>query len=713
MSAAAGVEVNPLDVRTVGYADRCHHMGKGRREAPPYNLGISTPWEVAKQSWPPGAVEPGEESSANTTQGKLGGTALSGGRDLVSETAASDYLINGGKQEAGGHTSGKYGTTHKGLLNRNKDWFRVVGPNHTSSGGHDLVCTLWVADQDSRHTWTERYIDIFSNCTTGCCDCTYSIDGARAQIKPCRVFSECLCRGDVDPDWEYVLRGSCFGFRVIDDNCGSEYSMSNYGSITKGTVGIEMGSRLQSEIDDEFLTVVDKACTCIHGLGAVPKGHDDFRAIVDCSSPDGACVNDYTEGCRANFSYNSVESVTELIQVGDYLATVDISNAYRAVNIHPTSRIRQGLAWDFGDGTVYLRDNRLCMGLSSSPYVFSKLSDFVVRCMVREGYKECINYLDDFCVVARTEQGCREAQWALVRILRRLGFYVSYKKLICPGQVIRFLGIDIDTVDMELRLPADKLLKLMELLKFYINKRKASKKELESLAGVLAHCCKVIHGGRTFSRRVYDMVASVKKSAHKVRLNDEFRLDLKWWLEFAGKFNGKAKIIKSTEPCIAVYSDASLTGFGAAHGNDWLAGNFDAKGARKMGGWLGHHFAEAKDAGCRTDNINVLELWPVLQGVRRWGHEWGNRTVVFVTDNTQVRAALNTGRSRNKTTMAWLRLIFWMSITNNFDVQSVYINTRDNVVCDSLSRLDAYKNIARIRDADVAKAMCCHDIFQC
>ena len=50
------------------------------------------------------------------------------------------------------------------------------------------------------------------------------------------------------------------------------------------------------------------------------------------------------------------------------------------------------------------------MGLSSGPYVFSKVSDFVVRCMVREGYTECINYLDDFCMVARTEQGCQEVQ---------------------------------------------------------------------------------------------------------------------------------------------------------------------------------------------------------------------------------------------------------------------------------------------------------------
>ena len=145
------------------------------------------------------------------------------------------------------------------------------------------------------------------------------------------------------------------------------------------------------------------------------------------------------------------------------------------------------------------------------------------------------------------------------------------------------------------------------------------------------------------------------------------------------------------------------------HGIDWLAGNFDAKSARKMEVWLRHYLAEAKDAGCRTDNINVLELWPILAGVRRWSHEWGNRTLVFVADNTKVWAALNTGRSRNKTTMGRLRLIFWMSITNNFDVQSVYINMHDNVICDILSKPDASKNIARIRDADV----CCHEIFHC
>lgn len=208
------------------------------------------------------------------------------------------------------------------------------------------------------------------------------------------------------------------------------------------------------------------------------------------------------------------------------------------------------------------------------------------------------------------------------------------------------------------------------------------------------------------------MIASVSRRAHKVRLNSDFRLDIKWWLDFAATFNGRARIIPSAEPAVAVYSDASLSGFGATHGNDWLAGTFT--GSRtNYAKWLGHHYAGSQDGGCVTTNINVLEMWPVLKAVERWGHLWTDRTVVMVTDNTQVKAALNTGRSVNGTTMGWLREIFWSSITNNFEIQAVYINTLDNVVCDSLSRLDSYKNIARIRAVDEGKLMCCHVIFVC
>ena len=243
---------------------------------------------------------------------------------------------------------------------------------------------------------------------------------------------------------------------------------------------------------------------------------------------------------------------------------------------------------------------------------------------------------------------------------------------------------------MELRLPPDKLQKLIGQLNMYLNRRKATRLELAGLGGVLAHCCKVVHRGRTFSRRVYDLISSAKKASCKIRLMEEFRLDLKWWIEFASKFKGRARIIPTTEPLLSVYSDASKFGFGTLHCHDWVAGAIVFKAAKKLQGWLGQHFAYTAESCWRTANIYVLEMWPVLVGVCCWGEAWRDRSVVFVTKNTHVMAALNSGRRRNKTTMVWLRLIFWASITYNFEVKSVYINTtvNVNVICDSLSRLD-------------------------
>ena len=48
-------------------------------------------------------------------------------------------------------------------------------------------------------------------------------------------------------------------------------------------------------------------------------------------------------------------------------------------------------------------------------------------------------------------------------------------------------------------LPVDKLLKLREKLQGFMGIRKATRKELEKLGGLLAHCAKVVQGGRTFS----------------------------------------------------------------------------------------------------------------------------------------------------------------------------------------------------------------------
>ena len=74
----------------------------------------------------------------------------------------------------------------------------------------------------------------------------------------------------------------------------------------------------------------------------------------------------------------------------------------------------------------------------------------------------------------------------------------------------RFLGIDIDSVAMELRLPEDKLCRVKKLVNKFAVLKKSTKDKIDELAGLLAHCSKVVRGGRTFCRRIYDLSASVR-----------------------------------------------------------------------------------------------------------------------------------------------------------------------------------------------------------
>ncbi len=435
------------------------------------------------------------------------------------------------------------------------------------------------------------------------------------------------------------------------------------------------------------------------------------RLVIDCSKPRGSSVNRATDTVAPSFKYKSVDNVVEVLELGDFLSSIDIKDAYRAVHIHPSSRPFQGIKWEFTEGvTTYMVDNRMCMGLSSSPYIFTRISNFVVRCARREGINRVINYLDDFCIVSGDEDTARTQQIRLVRILRRLGFFISFKKLQSPAKKLRFLGIYIDSITLELSLPEDKLMKLREILRGFNNKVKARKRELEKLGGLLAHCSKVIRGGRTFCRRIYDVIAKLKEPYHFARLNKGFREDIAWWVDFAAKFNGKAGMLGRFSPTMAIYSDASSWGMAATHKDDWLVGSFNSQDNVRLRDYAGHHFVEPSRELAKS-HINIQEMGAVYAGALRWGHRLQGASVIFITDSAVVEAALNSGRSRSPAIMFFIRRLFWLSIEFNFCFISTYINTKVNVTCDALSRLDCRESVDRIRNVDREGRLCCRYIF--
>ena len=67
------------------------------------------------------------------------------------------------------------------------------------------------------------------------------------------------------------------------------------------------------------------------------------------------------------------------------------------------------------------------------------------------------------------------------------------------------------------------------------------------------------------------------------------------------------------------------------------------------------------------------------------------------TDNTQVFHMIRKGVSSNTTCMEWLRELFWVCKIYKIRLVPHYINTKNNLVADTLSRILYIKSEAEIR----------------
>ena len=486
-----------------------------------------------------------------------------------------------------------------------------------------------------------------------------------------------------DYDSHFLLDGCLHGYKLVDPgSCVGAYESRNYSSATVDARK-EIEDILRDELSAGKLSVSERKPTCIHALGAVPKSSGGYRPITDASRPDGFSINSFMDKTFQSFQFKSLDSVAEHLTESCYIGVTDIASAYRSVLIRPQDRDLQGLHWNLDGEEIYIRDNFLSFGTRMAPFTFNRITDAVARFVKASGFY-CTNYLDDFLVLGDTFEECQQAQLLLHRTLRSLGFYIAYKKVKSPARVQTYLGVEIDTNSMELRLPQDKMDKLGVELEFFKNKTKASKKQLQRLCGVLSHCATLVKGGRTFSHRVICMLKRFTGVKRFISLSKGFHADLAWWGKFAGWFNGSAKIIKKNQKVSLVYSDASGSGFGAFCGADWLCGAWGED--IELPGDM-HEHCRPKPVVTIPDNINVRELYPLWESALRWGKGWRDCKVNCFTDNTQVVAAINKGRSINDSSMEILRLIFWESVVHNFHLVAHHVAGDDNVLADALSRL--------------------------
>ena len=414
----------------------------------------------------------------------------------------------------------------------------------------------------------------------------------------------------------------------------------------------------------------------ISPLGLVEKKkRGEFRLIHHLSYPKDKSVNDFIDPKLCYVKYANFDQAVSIIQElgqGCLLGKSDLKNAFRMLRVSVKDFDQLGFCFN---GKYYF-DKALPFGCSISCATFDRFATFLESAVLRRSpVGRLLHYLDDFLFGGR--KNTRECQIIMNHFhscMSELGVPVAVEKTEGPTTVLIFLGLELDSDEMVVRVPIDKVLEIMQKIEAVLSKRKVTLRTMQSLIGVLQFACRAIIPGRPFCRRLINATCGVLNPYHHIRVTQNIKKDLEMWLSFFKQFNGISVFhdrfwISSADA--ELYSDsAGSIGFGIYFAGKWSYATWPDT-------W--------HESGL-TGDITVLELFPILVSLYLWGDEFRNKKILFHCDNAAVVYAVNTMTSKSDKVMTLLRALTLKCLLLNIVAKAKHIPGKFNIT-DSLSRL--------------------------
>lgn len=351
------------------------------------------------------------------------------------------------------------------------------------------------------------------------------------------------------------------------------------------------------------------------------------------------------------------------------MSKLDVKHAFRICPVHPEDWHLLGYVWQ----DQYYVDIVLPFGGRSSPFIFNTFADcleWILKNIAK--IMHILHYLDDFFNCEATQSMCQQSMNTIQSIFSIVGVPLAADKIEGPLQAITYLGIEIDSHNMTIRLPRDKFSKLMNDIHTWLDKKKCLKRELLSLIGSLSFACKVVKAGRIFLRRLIDLSTTVKALHHHVTIDRESRKDLQWWCDFLPTWNGVELIQQPfvSSDDLELFTDASSIGLG--------------------GFWKGQWFS-TPIVRSTSNNIAYLELLAIVVATFCWGYEWVNQQIILFTDNEAVVTIWDKGSCKDSSLMKLVRKLFFFTAKHNINLILKHVPGKSNIYADLLSRLQVEK----------------------
>jgi hypothetical protein len=361
------------------------------------------------------------------------------------------------------------------------------------------------------------------------------------------------------------------------------------------------------------------------------------------------------------------------------MCSLDLEKAYLTVPINHRH-------WDlfrFCLENRTFRAKTLFFGVNMAPRVFTLIMRIILG-PIREAGIRVIAYLDDLLIIASSQEQCLRHTQTLFHWILKCGFVPNLRKSeLVPTQQITFLGCVLDSVNMNLSLPHDKVTGISRMCRRIAGMDSCPRRILAQLKGqMVAAAQAVLHAPLHYQELTHLLrLASRRFNNHQwdtlLPLTSVIKTELLQWSSELMDWNGKS--FRPFLPDFIAETDASLRGFGAVirHASPLMATSqplFSTQGQF-------HHKRPTK-------HINELELRAILEMLQRGAHVLPTKCSILIrSDNTTAIAYVNHQRGRLPHLRSIASAIWKMATLKQWNLAASFIPGRENTTADRLSRV--------------------------
>jgi len=346
-------------------------------------------------------------------------------------------------------------------------------------------------------------------------------------------------------------------------------------------------------------------------------------------------------------------------------AVSDVAKAYRTIPVLPEHK----RLIVFSHHNLFFIDHCLPFGLSTAAGMQGKVADAMIAILRAHGIPS-IKWIDDNVhirePIQRRPDGVFEYAYDLAGIhafLEPLGIPWQPDKCCDFADVVQYVGFLWDFKDKRVSLPEKKRVKHVAKIQLFLDQRRNTRLEAESLAGSLIHLAFVLRAGRSYLAGLFRFIASFKNNFQVREPPHSVTSDMRWWRDaLSMPVIARSLELRGAPLDLDLWVDASEEwGIGLTWGHE-----FDAW--RLCEGWK----TDSRDIGWAEAVALELALLAVI--------ERGYRDVDVIVrgDNTGARGALLKGRGRNPHTNLCVRRIERWSQRFGIEVVPVYVPSADN-----------------------------------